>query len=57
MADLADYRLWLIGIGLAIVVVGVIFLFVFLSFLGLWIQCVLTGADIKIGRASCRERV
>ena len=48
MADLADYRLWLIGIGLAIVVVGVIFLFVFLSFLGLWIQCVLTGADISI---------
>jgi uncharacterized protein YqfA (UPF0365 family) len=48
LPDLSDYRLWLIGIGLAIVVVGIIFLFVFLSFLGLWIQCVLTGADISI---------
>ena len=44
----ADYRLWLTAIGAVIVVLVVIFLFVFLSFLNLWIQCVLTGADISI---------
>src|ERR1019366_1225978 len=46
--ELSDPRLWLIFIGVFIVVVGIIFLFVFLSFLNLWIQCVLTGADISI---------
>jgi uncharacterized protein YqfA (UPF0365 family) len=46
--DYSDPRVWLTGIGLFIVVVAVVFLFVFLSFLNLWIQCVLTGADISI---------
>ncbi len=46
--DLADSRLWLILVGLVVVVVGVIFLFIFMSFLNLWIQCVLTRADISI---------
>src|SRR5882724_3314793 len=46
--DLSDPRIWLIGIGLFIVVVAIIFFFVFLTFLNLWIQCVLTGADISI---------
>jgi uncharacterized protein YqfA (UPF0365 family) len=34
--------------GVFIVTLGIIFLFVFMSFLNLWIQCVLTGADISI---------
>jgi len=46
--DLSDFRLWLTFFGVVIAVLGVIFLFVFLSFLHLWIQCVLTGADISI---------
>ena len=46
--DLSDPRVWLTGIGLVLVVVAVVFLFVFLSFLNLWIQCVLTRADISI---------
>jgi uncharacterized protein YqfA (UPF0365 family) len=46
--DFSDPRVWLTGIGIVIVVVAVVFLFVFLSFLNLWIQCVLTGADISI---------
>src|SRR5437763_12309392 len=46
--DLSDPRVWLTGIGLVIVVVAIVFLFIFLSFLNLWIQCVLTGADISI---------
>ena len=46
--DLSDFRLWLAIFGVVIAVLGVIFLFVFLSFLHLWIQCVLTGADISI---------
>ena len=41
--DLSDGRIWVIGFGLAVVVMGIVFLFVFLSFLNLWIQCVLTG--------------
>ncbi len=45
---LKDGRLWLAGIGIIIVVLAVIFLFVFLGFLNLWIQCVLTRADISI---------
>lgn len=44
----SDYRLWLTAVGAVIVVLVVVFLFVFLSFLNLWIQCVLTGADISI---------
>jgi uncharacterized protein YqfA (UPF0365 family) len=48
LPDLSDYRIWLIGSGLIIVTVAIIFVFVFLSFLNLWIQCVLTGADISI---------
>src|SRR5947207_237366 len=45
---LTDGRIWLIGVGLFVVTVAIIFAFVFLSFLNLWIQCVLTGADISI---------
>jgi uncharacterized protein YqfA (UPF0365 family) len=45
---LADYRTWLLAGGIVICVLGVIFLFIFLSFLNLWVQCVLTGADISI---------
>ena len=45
---LTDGRIWLIGIGLFVVTVAIVFAFVFLSFLNLWIQCVLTGADISI---------
>jgi uncharacterized protein YqfA (UPF0365 family) len=45
---LTDGRLWLIGFGIFFVVVAIVFLFVFLSFLNLWVQCVLTGADISI---------
>ncbi len=45
---MGDYRLWLTFLGMFIVVLGVIFMFVFLSFLNLWVQCVLTGADISI---------
>src|SRR5438552_15560623 len=48
MFDLTDPRLWLIFIGAFIVVLGIVFLFVFLSFTNLWIQCVLTRADISI---------
>ena len=46
--DLTDGRIWLLGLGLAIVTLAIIFGFIFLSFLNLWIQCVLTGADISI---------
>src|SRR5881275_1409649 len=46
--DLSDPRAWLLIFGLVIVVIAIVFLFVFLSFLNLWIQCVLTGADISI---------
>lgn len=45
---LADYKFWLLAGGIVICVFGVVFLFVFLSFLNLWVQCVLTGADISI---------
>src|SRR3954452_14735852 len=48
VSDLTDPRIWLTVLGLFIVVIGIVFLFVFLSFLNLWIQCVLTGADISI---------
>ncbi len=43
-----DYRLWLFLFGCLAVVCAVIFFFVFLSFLNLWIQCVLTRADISV---------
>jgi uncharacterized protein YqfA (UPF0365 family) len=46
--NITDYRIWLTLGGVFIVVVGVVFLFIFLSFLSLWIRCVLTGADISI---------
>src|SRR5471030_3333201 len=45
---LTDSRIWLLVICVFIFVVAIIFFFVFLSFLNLWIQCVLTGADISI---------
>jgi uncharacterized protein YqfA (UPF0365 family) len=45
---LKDYRIWMAGIGIAIVVLAFVFLFAFLGFLPLWIQCVLTRADISI---------
>src|ERR1700685_2426230 len=48
LPDLSDPRVWVTGIGLFLVVVAVVFLFVFLSFLNLWIQCVPTGPDISI---------
>src|SRR3984885_12276918 len=48
LPDLSDPRVWVTGIGLFLVVVAVVFLFLFMSFLPLWIQCVLTGADISI---------
>src|SRR5437870_8046612 len=48
MFDFSDPRSWLMIVGLVIVVVAVVFILVFLSFLNLWIQCVLTGADISI---------
>src|SRR5437764_6532118 len=38
----------LLVLGLIGVIVGVIFLFIFFSFIGLWIQCLLTGAKIGI---------
>ena len=47
MLDLTAPSTWLIIFGLVIVVLTIVFLFVFLSFLHLWIQCVLTGADIS----------
>mgnify|MGYP002784780917 CR=1 FL=1 len=43
-----DSRLWMAAVGIAVFVGGIIMLFVFLSFLNLWIQCVLTRADISI---------
>lgn len=43
-----DPRLWLFVVGCFLVVTGVVFLFVFLSFLNLWVQCILTGAEISI---------
>ena len=46
--NLTDYRVLLMLVCVVIAVVAVIFFFVFLSFLNLWIQCVLTGADISI---------
>ncbi|MBI2805077.1 MAG: flotillin-like protein FloA [Planctomycetes bacterium] len=46
--DLADYRIWLIFGGMFVIVLTIIFLFVFLSFLNIWVQCVLTGADVSI---------
>jgi uncharacterized protein YqfA (UPF0365 family) len=46
--DLSDPKLWLVMIILVAAVLGVVFLFVFLSFLNLWIQCVLTGANISL---------
>src|SRR5438105_11814690 len=48
MPDMTDPRIWLLALGILAVVIGIVFLFVFLSFLNLWIQCVLTGADISI---------
>src|SRR5471030_3166970 len=48
MIDFTDSRVWMIGFGIVAAVIGIVFLFVFLSFLNLWIQCVLTGADISI---------
>jgi uncharacterized protein YqfA (UPF0365 family) len=44
----SDPSAWLIVGGLVIVVIGIVLVFVFLSFLNLWVQCVLTGADISI---------
>jgi uncharacterized protein YqfA (UPF0365 family) len=46
--DLSNPAVWLILVGLVIVLLGIIFLFVFLSFTSLWIQGVLTRADISI---------
>ena len=43
-----DYRLWMALCGIAIIVVAIVMLFVFLGFLNLWVQCVLTRADISI---------
>src|SRR5437762_13887535 len=45
---LNDARLWVLLLGLVIAVVGIIFVFIFLSFLKIWVQCVLTRADISI---------
>lgn len=45
---LTDPSTWVIIAGLVIVVAAIVLTFVFLSFLNLWIQCVLTGADISI---------
>lgn len=45
---LSDGRIWVACIGMLIIVVAVVLLFVFLGFLNLWIQCVLTGAQISI---------
>jgi len=44
----SDPRIWLALGGMVLVVLGVIFLLIFLSRLNLWIQCILTGADISI---------
>lgn len=43
-----DGRTWLVGFGMIVVVAAIVFVFIFLSFLNLWVQCVLTGADISI---------
>ena len=45
---LSDPSTWLIAGGLVIVTIGIVLVFVFLSFLNLWVRCVLTGADISI---------
>lgn len=45
---LTDHRIWLILFGMVVIVFSIVFLFIFLGFLHLWIQCVLTGADISI---------
>jgi uncharacterized protein YqfA (UPF0365 family) len=45
---LSDYRLWMTLFGLAVIVALIVFLFIFLSFLNLWVQCVLTRAEISI---------
>jgi uncharacterized protein YqfA (UPF0365 family) len=44
----SDPSTWLIAGGLVIVTIGIVLVFVFLSFLNLWVRCVLTGADISI---------
>lgn len=44
----SDYRVWMALFGILIIVVGIVLLFVFMSFLNLWIQCVLTRAEISI---------
>src|SRR5438309_817334 len=45
---LNDARLWLLMIGLVVTVLAIVFIFIFLSFLKIWVQCVLTRADISI---------
>ncbi|MBI1830339.1 MAG: flotillin-like protein FloA [Planctomycetes bacterium] len=47
-ADVDWVHVALAGVGLALVVLGIVFVFVFFSFLSIWVQCVLTGADISI---------
>jgi uncharacterized protein YqfA (UPF0365 family) len=46
--DWTDYRLWLAICGVSIILAGTVLMFVFVGFLNLWVQCVLTGADISI---------
>jgi len=46
--DWTDYRLWMAMFGALAFVLGIVFVFVFMSFLNLWVQCVLTGADISV---------
>ena len=45
---MSDPRIWLSVFGMVVTVLAVIYVFVFMSFLHLWVQCVLTGADISI---------
>src|ERR1700677_3582625 len=46
--NLEDFKHWSVVLGGIGFVVSLVFLFVFFSFVQLWIQCVLTGAKIGI---------
>jgi uncharacterized protein YqfA (UPF0365 family) len=47
-ANWLDNNKWMLIVGGVILLVGIFFLAVFISFLRLWIQCFLTGATISI---------
>ncbi|MBM3996607.1 MAG: UPF0365 family protein [Planctomycetes bacterium] len=47
-AEIDMIQITLVGAGLLLVVLGIVLVFVFFSFLNLWVRCVLTGADISL---------